>query len=93
MDRKVHPRRVTVMFIWIAINGKIEEISAYAAIVEQCVSFARRTVSANSCSLSLAFDQNGQQLALGAANFVGEGCISVEALMSGETLVRQQSLN
>ena len=57
MDRNVHSRRVATVLVGIAIDGEVEEVGSNAAVVEQGVSLAGRTVPTNLGALLLALNQ------------------------------------
>ena len=64
IDRNVHSWRIAAVLVWVAVDSEIEEISADAAVVEQCIAFAGSAISAHLRALLLALNQEGQKLAL-----------------------------
>src|SRR6266404_2961844 len=69
----MYARRESPVLVRIAINGEVEEVDAHAAIVEECVAFARRAVAANSLASFFDVDETRQQPTFGPLNPRGKG--------------------
>ena len=78
------------MLVGIAIDGEIEEVGANAAVVEQSIAFARRSVAADGLAFLLAADQELEQGALGAMHLLAEARIGCEVIQSDFALMGQE---
>ena len=65
------------MFVGVAINSEVEEIGTDSAVVEQCISFAGRTISAQLRALLLALNQERQKLPFCLMNPRRKPCIAI----------------
>lgn len=81
------------MFVGVTINSEVEEIGANSTVVEQCVSFAGRTVSAQLCALLFALNQEGQKLALRVMNSRGKPGVAPDVLESDIAFVSEQLID
>ena len=86
----MHARRVAAMFVGIAVDREIQKICADSAIVQQCISLARRAVSAHLRALVFAFDQKRQQLPFGLMNPGRKTSVAPDILKSNLPLVHKQ---
>src|SRR4029078_9877453 len=74
-DRDVHSRSETPVLVGIAVDGKVEEVGADSAVVEQCVALARCSVSANRLAGVFGLDQKREQLSLSSLHLIAKGLI------------------
>ena len=81
------------MFVGVTINGEVEEIGTDSTVVEQCIAFAGRTVSAQLCALLLALNQEGQKLALRVMNSRGKPGVAPDILESDIAFVSEQYID
>ena len=93
IDRNVHSGRVPPMLVRIAIDCKIEEISANATIVEQRIAFAGGTISTYLRPVLLASNQKSQKLALRAMNVCGEPGVDPNVPKPNFALMSQQRID
>jgi hypothetical protein len=72
LDRDVHARREAPVLVGIAVDRKVDEVGADAAVVQKRVALAGRAVGADALALLLAGDQKRQEIALGPAHLLAE---------------------
>lgn len=77
------------MLVGVAINSEVEEIGTNSTVVEQCISLAGRTVSAQLCVLLLALNQEGQKLALRVMNSGRKPSVAPDVLESDIAFVSE----
>src|SRR4051812_43629804 len=68
-DRNVSAGKELALFVWIAVDGVIEEIGADAAIVEQSVSFSGSAIAGDAFALAFGIDKEVEQAAFGLFHF------------------------
>ena len=81
----VHPGSIASVFVGVTIDSEVEEIGTNSTVVEQCISFAGGTVSAQLRALLLALNQERQKLTLRVMNSRGKTCV---ALMFSNPILR-----
>src|SRR5260221_14033708 len=65
-DRDMRARQELALLVRAAIHRVIDEIAAYAAVVEQRIALRGRAVADDRLASSLGFDEELEQLAFGA---------------------------
>src|SRR5258707_10979993 len=81
-NRDMHSWRISAVFVRVAVDSEVKEICTDSTVVEQCIPFAGRAISAQSRARFLALNQEGQKLAFRMMNPPGKPCVTANVLKS-----------
>ena len=82
-NRNVRSRQEPPVLIWIAVDGVIQKIRAYGAIIQERVAFAGRAIAGDLLAAALCLNEKIQQFALGLFHLLSKALVSIQAQITG----------
>src|ERR1700733_1686737 len=79
-NRDVGPRKKLAVLVWIAIHRVIDKVRANSAVIQQCVSLARRSVSCDGLAFTPSANQEIQEHSLRLFYTLGEAAVALQLI-------------
>src|SRR5947209_1277051 len=82
-DRNVSAREELALFVWITVDGAVEEIGPDTAIIEESVTFSGSAIAGDAFALAFGIDEELEQTSFRLLHLFIKGGVSLHDVQAG----------